>query len=134
MEDNWITEMTIFLTTELPPQQLSSDERKRLAVHSRNFCILNNNLYRQRADRIWRRAVWQFEKSVILWESHCGIAGGHYAGEATGRKIWNSGLWCPTVMKDVLGNMSLRMEDAKNRLNTEPAPIGPTDCYGRLCK
>ena len=28
MEDNWITKMTIFLTTGLPPQQLSTDERK----------------------------------------------------------------------------------------------------------
>ena len=27
MEDSWITEMTIFLTTGLPPQQLSTDER-----------------------------------------------------------------------------------------------------------
>ena len=34
MEDSWITEMTIFLTTRLPPQQLSTDERKRLAVRS----------------------------------------------------------------------------------------------------
>ena len=28
MDDAWITKMTIFLTTELPPQQLSTDERK----------------------------------------------------------------------------------------------------------
>ena len=52
MEDNWITEMTIFLTTGLPPQQLSTDERKQLAVRSRNFCLLNNNLYHKGADRI----------------------------------------------------------------------------------
>ena len=89
MEDNWIIEMTIFLTTGLPPQQQSIDERKRLAVHSRNFCLLNNALYHKGANRIWRRAVRQFEKSVILRESQCGIAGGHYAREATGRKIWN---------------------------------------------
>ena len=102
MEDNWITEMTIFLTTGLPPQQLSTDERKRLAVCSRNFCLLNNNLYHKGADGIWRRAVRQFEKSVILRESHCGIVGGHYAGEATRRKIRNTGLWWPTVMKDAM--------------------------------
>ena len=94
--------MTIFLTTGLPPQQLSTDERKRLAVRSRNFCLLNNNLYHKGADGIWRRAVRQFEKSVFIRESHCGIARGHYAGEATGRKIWNSGLWWPTIMKDAI--------------------------------
>ena len=57
MEHNCITEMTIFLTTGLPPQQLSTDERKRLAVRSRNFCLLNNTLYHKGADGIWRRAV-----------------------------------------------------------------------------
>ena len=87
MEDSWITEMTTFLTTGLPPQQLSIDERKRLAVRSRNFCLLNNTLYHKGADGIWRRAVRQFEKLAILRESHCGIAGGHYVGEPTDRKV-----------------------------------------------
>ena len=39
MEDSWITEMKIFLTTRLPPQHLSTDERKRLAIRSRNFAF-----------------------------------------------------------------------------------------------
>ena len=41
MEDRWIIEMIIFLTTGLPLQQMSIDERKQLAVRSRNFCLLN---------------------------------------------------------------------------------------------
>ena len=36
-DDVWISEMTIFLTTGLPPEHLSADERKQLAVHSRTF-------------------------------------------------------------------------------------------------
>ena len=52
MEDSWITEMTIFLTKGLPPKQLSTDERKRLVVRSRNFCLLNNTLYHKGADGI----------------------------------------------------------------------------------
>ena len=93
MDDSWITEMTIFLTIRLPLQQLSADERKRLAVCSKNFCLLNDTLYHKGADGIWRRAVRQFEKPVILKESHYDIAGGHYAGDTTARKIWNNGLW-----------------------------------------
>jgi hypothetical protein len=42
------------------------------------------------------------EKDLILREAHCGIAGGHYAGEATARKIWQSGLWWPTTMRDAV--------------------------------
>ena len=79
--------MTIFLTMGLSPEHLSADERKRLAVRSRNFCILNVTLYHKGADEILRRAVRQIEKLVILWESHCGIVGGHCASETMARKI-----------------------------------------------
>ena len=91
-EDEWISEMTIFLSTGIPPEHMSTDERKRIAVRSRNFCLLNDILYHKGADGIWRRAVRKFEKLAILRESHCGVAGGHYAGETTARKIWNSGV------------------------------------------
>ena len=38
------------------------------------------------------------------------------------------------IMKFVLGNMSLRMEDAENRLITEPALIGSDRLEGQRCK
>ena len=48
------------------------------------------------------RAVRNDKKEAILREAHCGIAGGHYAGDATTRKIWQSGLWWPTTLKDTI--------------------------------
>ena len=36
-KDAWISMMTIFFTTGLPPEHLLAGERKRLAVRSRNF-------------------------------------------------------------------------------------------------
>ena len=69
-EDTWISEMTIFLSIGIPPEHMSVDQRKRLVVRSRNFCLLNDVLYHKGADGIWQRAVRQFEKSAILRESH----------------------------------------------------------------
>ena len=100
--DAWITEIPIFLSTGLPPDRMSLDKRKRLAVRSRNFCLRNNTLYHKGADGIWWWAVRQFEKEAIVRETHCGIVGGHYAGEATAKKIWSSGLWWPTTTKDAV--------------------------------
>ena len=77
-EDEWISKMIIFLSTGIPPEHMSADERKRIAVRSRNFCLLNDMLFHKGAGGIWRRAVGQFEKSVILRESHSRVAGGHY--------------------------------------------------------
>ena len=98
----WITEMSFFLSTGLPPDKISLDERKHLVVRSRNFCLLNDTLYHKGVDGIWRRVVQQFEKEAILREIHCGIANKHDVGEATARKRWNSGLWWPTATKDAV--------------------------------
>ena len=98
--DRWLMEMTYFLTTGLPPPQLRTDEKKRLAVRSRNFCLVDGVLYHKGGDGIWRRGVRQDEKEAVLREAHCGTAGGHYAGDVTARKVWQSGLWWPTTQKD----------------------------------
>ena len=82
-KDEWISEMTQFLSTGLPPEHLTLDAKKRLAVWSRNFCLLTNTLYHKGSDGIWRRAVRQFEKDAVLRDAHHGIADGHYAGDAT---------------------------------------------------
>ena len=65
-EDEWIRDMTHFLSTGLPPDHLPLDARKWLAVRSRNFCLITNTLYHKGSDCIWHRAVRQFEKHTIL--------------------------------------------------------------------
>ena len=40
------------------------------------------------------------EREDILWECHCGVAGGHVGAKPTTRKILKAGLWWPTVHKD----------------------------------
>ena len=70
-EDEWITEMTHFLSTGLPPAHMPLDARKRLAVvHSRNFCLVSDILYHKCSDGIWRRAIRHFEKNAVLQDAH----------------------------------------------------------------
>ena len=85
-EDKWLTKMHQFLSTEVPSENMDRDERKRVAVKSRHFSLVGDTLYHKGADDIWRRTVQSGEKDLILREAHCGIAGGHYAGEATALK------------------------------------------------
>ena len=56
-EDNWIMGMTQFLNTSLPPDHLTLDGKKRLAVQSRNFCLITNTPYHKGSDGIWRHIV-----------------------------------------------------------------------------
>ena len=91
-----------FLSTRLPPEELNQDERKRLAVQSQHFCLLRDTLYHKGADGILWPAVRNDEKEAILREAHYGVVGGHYVGDTTTRKIWRSGLWWPTTLKDAM--------------------------------
>ena len=56
-EDKWLTDMHQFWSTELPPNKMDQDERKRLAVRSRHFCLIGDTLYHKGVDGIWRRVV-----------------------------------------------------------------------------
>ena len=42
----------------------------------------------------------EHEQKVVLKEVHEGITGGHFAGNATARKVMSAGLWWPTLFKD----------------------------------
>ena len=42
----------------------------------------------------------EHERSMILWEAHEGVVGGHYVGSATAKKVLCEGLWWPTLHKD----------------------------------
>jgi hypothetical protein len=98
--DQWLTDIIYFLKHGVPPEELSKAERKRLGVCSRAFSLVTDNLYHKSADGVWRRVVRKDEQEDVLRECHSGVASGHYAGEVTARKVWQSGLWWPTVLRD----------------------------------
>jgi hypothetical protein len=98
--EKWLTDMVYFLIHGIPPEELTKAERKRLGVHNRAFSLLNDNLYHKSADGVWRRVVRMDEQEEVLRECHSGVAGGHYVGDVTARKVWQSGLWWPTVLRD----------------------------------
>ena len=91
-----------FLSTGLPPEKMDRDEPKQLVVWSRHFCLIQDTLYHKGADNIWRCGVHSDKKEVILLEAHYRVAGGQYANDATTQKIWQSGLWWLTTLKDVV--------------------------------
>ena len=43
--DRWLMEMTYFLSMGLPLPQLRTDKKKRLAIRSWNFCLIEGVLY-----------------------------------------------------------------------------------------
>ena len=75
--DKWMVDMEFFLSNGIPPEEMGREERKKLGVKARAYCLFHGNLYHKSADGIWRRVVQSNEHEEILWEAHCGIAEGH---------------------------------------------------------
>jgi hypothetical protein len=98
--DKWLTDMVYFLSHGVPPEELSKAERKRLGVRSRAFGLMNDNLYLKSTNGVSRRVVRKDEQEDVVRECHSGVAGGHYVGEVTVQKVWQSGLWWLTVLQD----------------------------------
>ena len=51
-QDKWLTEMSEFLSIGLPPPRMRTDEKKRLVVRSRNFCMVEETLYHKGCDGV----------------------------------------------------------------------------------
>jgi hypothetical protein len=98
--EKWLTDIIYFLSHGVPPEELSKAERKRLGVRSQAFSLMNDSLYHKSADGVWRQVVQKDKQEDMLRECHNEVAGGHYAGDVTARKVWQSGLWWATVMRD----------------------------------
>jgi hypothetical protein len=64
--DRWLTDMVYFLSHGVPLEELSKAERKRLGVRSRAFSLMNDNLYHESADGVWRRVIWMDEQEDVL--------------------------------------------------------------------
>jgi hypothetical protein len=72
-----------------------------LVVKETDYQLIAGNLYKLGADGILRRCILEHERTTILEEAHNGIVGGHYAGKAMTQNILCTGIWWPTLFKDV---------------------------------
>ena len=64
--DKWIVDMEFFLSNGIPPEEMGREERKRLGVQARSYCLFHGNLYHKSANGIWRRVVRTDEQEEIL--------------------------------------------------------------------
>jgi hypothetical protein len=85
--DKWLMDIVHFLSHGILPEELSKAERKGLGVRSQAFNLMNNSLYHKSADGVCRRVVRKDEQEDVLRECHSKVAGGHYTGEITARKV-----------------------------------------------
>ena len=67
----------------------------------RSFEVCLGELYYRNAADVLLRCVLPNDQMAVIQEAHSGVAGGHFAGPLTAKKIIQSGLWWPTLHADV---------------------------------
>jgi hypothetical protein len=98
--DKWLLDIVHFLSHGIPPNELPKAQRKWLGVRSQAFTLMSGSLYHKSTDGVWRHVVRKEEQENVLRECHSGVARGHYAREIMARKVWQSGLSWPMVLRD----------------------------------
>jgi hypothetical protein len=98
--NEYFSDIIEFFSTGFAPREFTTAQKKILVVRVAYYQLIVGHLYKLVADRILRRCVMEHERPFILAEAHEGIAGGHYTGKSTARKVLHVGLWWPTIHKN----------------------------------
>ncbi|MCO5600411.1 hypothetical protein L7F22_054523 [Adiantum nelumboides] len=96
----WSEKIVNFLVNGFPPKELRKDVAQKLIKECEPYSLIAGTLYKLGKDDILRRCAREDEYLYILQEAHMGVAGGHFSGELTARKVLQSGYWWPTLFKD----------------------------------
>ena len=132
--DNWYDQMLNYLQDGIFPEGMDKDHRRRLALRSRPYSVIAGFLYKRGIDGIVRRCVPEGEQDSVLQEAHSGTAGGHFSGQITSRKVFQAGLWWPTVIKDAFQMVKLcdicqRDGYPRDRDRMSHRPVLPLDAF-----
>lgn len=84
---DYLEEIALFITKGSAPADYSATQKRHLVFRAADYQLISGQLYKLGSDGILRRCILDHECKDILWECHHGVAGGHYGGKATSRKV-----------------------------------------------
>ena len=97
----WYADVANYLATKAIPSHWSSLDKKRFFRLVRQFFWDEPYLFKYCSDQVVRRCVPDNEVHSVIEFSHSQACGGHFSSKKTVAKILQSGLYWPTMFKDV---------------------------------
>lgn len=76
--DNHFVDILHFLNIGMALEGYTSQQKKKLVVHTTEFSVIAGHFYKMGLDEILRCYVPDFERNSIIVEAHGGAAGGNY--------------------------------------------------------
>ncbi|GJX19536.1 reverse transcriptase domain-containing protein [Tanacetum coccineum] len=98
-EDPWYADYANFLVSKIIPHGLTYHLKKKFLSDVKHY-MDDPYLFKSCPDGIIRRCVFGKEMQEILEHRNTGPTGGHYGADITARKIFESGFYWPTIIRD----------------------------------
>ncbi|GJY91663.1 reverse transcriptase domain-containing protein [Tanacetum coccineum] len=99
-DEPWYADYVNYLVGKIMPLNWIAEKRRRFFSQMKNYFWDEPYAFKLCPDNIMRRCVARNENFEILAHCHSGPTGGHYSASVTGRKVYESGFFWPSIFKD----------------------------------
>ncbi|GJU96294.1 reverse transcriptase domain-containing protein [Tanacetum coccineum] len=127
-DEPWYVDYVNYIVEKIVPPNWTPEKRRRFFSQVKNYFWDEPYAFKLCLDNVIRRCVDGNEILEILGHCHSGPTGGHHSVSITGRKVYESGFYWPSIFKDAKdyvmrcdacqrsGNISSRSEMPQNNI------------------
>ncbi|GJR44036.1 putative nucleotidyltransferase, ribonuclease H [Tanacetum coccineum] len=127
-DEPWYVDYINYIVQKIVPLKWTPEKRRRFFSQVKNYFWYEPYVFILCPDNVMRRCVAGSEILKILARCHFRPTGGHYCASITGRKVYESRFFWPSIFKDVKdyvmrcdacqrsGNISSRSEIPQNNI------------------
>ncbi|GJR59270.1 putative nucleotidyltransferase, ribonuclease H [Tanacetum coccineum] len=99
-DEPWYADYINYIVGKIVPPNWTPEKRRRFFSQVKNYFWDEPYAFKLCSDNVMRRCVAGNEILEILGHCHSGPTGGHHSASITGRKVYESGFYWPSIFKD----------------------------------
>ncbi|GKD35426.1 reverse transcriptase domain-containing protein, partial [Tanacetum coccineum] len=99
-DEPWYADYVNYIVGMIVPPNWTPKKRRRFFSHVKNYFWDEPYAFKLCPDNVMRRCVAGNKIPEILGHCHSGPTGGHNSASITGRKVYESGFYWPSIFKD----------------------------------
>ncbi|GJT45402.1 reverse transcriptase domain-containing protein [Tanacetum coccineum] len=138
-DEPWYADYVNYIVGKIVPPNWTPEKRRRFFSQVKNYFWDEPYVFKLCPDNVMRRCIVGNEILEILAHCHSGPTRGHHSASITGRKVYESGFFWPSIFKYVKdyvmicdtcqrsGNIPSRSEMPRNNIQVEAQALPTND-------